>query len=162
MAVCGPGEASASELDAAEAVGRGLASAGALLVCGGAGGVMEAACLGAALAGGTSIGILPGLDRGAANQHVGVAIATGLGELRNGVIVRAADVVIAVGGAYGTLSEVALALKTGVPVVGLGTWPIDGVEAVEDAAAAVRRALELSGSEPGRMLPGWRPSSRPT
>ena len=151
MAVCGPGEASAAELEAAESVGRGLASAGALVVCGGHGGVMEAACRGAAGAGGVTIGILPGLDRAEANRYVSVAIATGLGELRNGLIVRAADVLIAVGGAYGTLSEVALALKTGVPVIGLGSWPIDGIEVVETPGAAVNRALELTkGSSPAR------------
>src|SRR5690349_3568803 len=98
---------------------------------------MAAACRGARAASGTTIGLLPGTDRGTANQWVQVAIPTGLGELRNGLIIRAVDVVVAVGGEYGTLSEVALALKTGVPVVGLGTWEIRGVEAVDDAATAV-------------------------
>ena len=106
---------------------------------------MEAACRGAASAGGTTIGLLPGAERDAANAWVRVAIPTGLGELRNGLIVRSADAVIAVGGAYGTLSEVALALKTGVPVIGLGTWPIDGIRAVDTPRAAVERALELAG-----------------
>jgi uncharacterized protein (TIGR00725 family) len=104
VAVVGPGEASAEEVADAEAVGRGLANAGATLVCGGLGGVMEAACRGASQAGGVTVGILPGLDREAANEWVTVAIPTGLGELRNGLIVRAADSVIAVGGAHGTLS----------------------------------------------------------
>jgi uncharacterized protein (TIGR00725 family) len=90
------------------------------------------------------VGILPGIDRTAANAWVSIAIPTGLGELRNGLIVRAVDAVIAVGGAYGTLSEVALALKTGVPVVGLQTWTIDGIEPVESAEEAVARALELA------------------
>jgi uncharacterized protein (TIGR00725 family) len=144
VAVIGPGEATAEEAQCAEAVGRELAQRGAVLLTGGHGGVMAAACRGAATAGGLSVGILPGLDRSAANEWVGVALPTGLGELRNGLIVRAADSLIAVGGAYGTLSEVALALKTGVPVVGLDTWAIAGIEPVESPEAAVTRALELA------------------
>ena len=140
VAVVGPGEARAEEIAAAEAVGRGLAEAGAALVCGGLGGVMEAACRGAADSGGMTIGILPGTERKAANHWVAVAIPTGLGELRNGLIVRAADAVIAVGGAYGTLSEIALALRTGVPVFGVGTWQIDGVQPVSSPEEAVARA----------------------
>jgi hypothetical protein len=140
VAVVGPGEATAAQLADAEAVGRGLAQAGATLVCGGLGGVMEAACRGAAEHGGPTIGILPGTDRRAANEWVTVAIPTGLGELRNALIVRAADAVIAVGGAYGTLSEIALALKTGVLVIGLGTWEIDGVERVGSPEEAVAHA----------------------
>ena len=99
--------------------------------------MMAAACRGAAEAGGLTVGILPGSDRGAANQWVRVAIPTGLGELRNGLVVRAADVVVAVGGAYGTLSEVALALKTDVRVIGLGTWEIDGIDVVDSPEAAL-------------------------
>jgi uncharacterized protein (TIGR00725 family) len=125
----------------AEEVGRLLARRGAVVVCGGLGGVMEAACRGAAREGGTTVGVLPGLDRGAANPFVSVAVATGLGEARNALVVRAADALIAVGGAYGTLSEIALALKAGKPVIGLGTWEIDGVERVEGPEAAVRMAL---------------------
>jgi uncharacterized protein (TIGR00725 family) len=112
-----------------------------VLVCGGLGGVMEAACRGARAEGGTTVGILPGLDRSAANPYVAVAIATGLGEARNALVVRAADCLIAVGGAYGTLSEIALALKAGKRVVGLRTWEIDGVTAAESAAAALSAAL---------------------
>jgi uncharacterized protein (TIGR00725 family) len=138
VAVVGPGDASPAEVEAAEAIGRGIAQAGDALVCGGLGGVMAAACRGAASAGGLTIGILPGSDRAAANEWVRVALPTGLGELRNGLVVRAADVVVAVGGAYGTLSEVALALKTGVRVVGLGTWEIDGIEVVDSAESALR------------------------
>jgi uncharacterized protein (TIGR00725 family) len=122
-------------------VGREIASAGAVLVCGGLSGVMEAACRGAARAGGVTVGLLPGAERGAGNRWLTVAIPTGLGELRNGLVVRAADAVVAVGGAYGTLSEVALALKAGVPVIGLDTWAIDGIETVDGAEEAVRRAL---------------------
>jgi uncharacterized protein (TIGR00725 family) len=153
VAVCGPEPAAADVLDAAEQVGRGLAEAGAVVVCGGHGGVMEAASRGAASAGGTVIGILPGLDRAEGNPHLTVAIPTGLGELRNGLIVRAADAVIAVGGAFGTLSEIALALKTGVPVIGYATWtlghegggpgldPIDPIVRAESPSEAVREAL---------------------
>ena len=108
---------------------------------GGLGGVMEAACRGARDAGGTTIGILPGADRSAANAYVDVAIPTGLGEARNALVVRAADALIAVGGAYGTLSEIALALKAGKRVVGLGTWEIDGVEAAASPEAAVETVL---------------------
>jgi uncharacterized protein (TIGR00725 family) len=112
-----------------------------VVVCGGLGGVMEAACRGARSEGGAAVGILPGLDRGAANRHVSIAIATGLGEARNALVVRAADALIAVGGAYGTLSEIALALKTGKPVIGLGTWEIEGVQWAEGPEAAVDSAL---------------------
>jgi uncharacterized protein (TIGR00725 family) len=122
-------------------VGRLLAEQGATVVCGGLGGTMEAACRGARSAGGTTIGILPGLDRSDANPFVSVAIPTGLGEARNALVVRAADAVIALGGGYGTLSEIALALKAGKRVVGVGTWEIEGVAAVEDAEAAVAAAL---------------------
>jgi uncharacterized protein (TIGR00725 family) len=144
VAVVGPGDASPAEVRDAELIGRGVAEAGATLVCGGLGGVMAAACRGAAEAGGMTVGILPGTDRAAANEWVRVALPTGLGELRNGLVVRAADVVVAVGGAYGTLSEVALALKTGVPVIGLGTWDIDGIRAVDSPRAAVDRAIHAA------------------
>jgi uncharacterized protein (TIGR00725 family) len=144
IAVIGAGRASPEQTDAAEAVGRGLAEAGAVLVCGGLGGVMEAACRGAKAAGGTAVGILPGDDRSHANQHVDVALATGLGEARNALIVRAVDALVAVGGEYGTLSEIALALKTGKPVVGLETWDLELVVRAQTAAEAVRRALELA------------------
>lgn len=144
VAVVGPGEANAEQEHLAEEVGRRLGERGAILVCGGLGGVMAAACRGASSAHGTTVGILPGTDRGRANPWVRIAIPTGLGELRNGLVVRAADVVIAVGGGYGTLSEIALALKAGVPVVGVGSWGIEGVEQTSSAAGAVNRALELA------------------
>lgn len=144
--------ATPEELTSAEAVGRGLAGAGAVVVCGGLGGVMAAACRGAAEAGGTSVGLLPGLDRTDANRWVTVAVPTGLGEGRNLLVVRAADAVVAVGGAYGTLSEIALALKAGIPVIGLGTWelsrhgqPDTGICPVASPAEGVRLALELAG-----------------
>ena len=144
VAVVGAGRADDAEARAAEAVGRALAEAGAVVVCGGLGGVMEAACRGAKAGGGTTVGILPGASRADANPHVDVALATGLGEARNALVVRAVDVLVAVGGEYGTLSEIALALKAGKPVVGVGTWEIEGVRAAADPAEAVRLALELS------------------
>jgi uncharacterized protein (TIGR00725 family) len=143
VAVVGPGEATAEEAASAEEVGRLLAERSAVLVCGGLGGVMEAACRGAKAGGGSTVGILPGLDRSAANGYVDVAIATGLGEARNALVVRAADVLIAVGGAYGTLSEIALALKVGKPVVGIGSWELAGrpLREARDAREAVELAL---------------------
>jgi uncharacterized protein (TIGR00725 family) len=141
VAVVGPGEATDAQLEAAEEVGRRLAEHDAIVVCGGLGGVMAAACRGARSAGGLTIGILPGGDRSEANEWVTVSIPTGLGELRNGLVVRAADAVIAVGGAYGTLSEIAFALKTGVPVIGLGSWDIERVQVARSPREAVRQAL---------------------
>jgi uncharacterized protein (TIGR00725 family) len=144
VAVVGPGEATPEEQAHAEEVGQLLAARGAVVVCGGLGGVMGAVSRGAASAGGAVIGILPGSDRGAANEHVTVAIATGMGEMRNALVVRAADAVIAVGGAYGTLSEIAFGLRTGVPVVGIGTWALDDVVDAPDPGAAVELALALA------------------
>jgi uncharacterized protein (TIGR00725 family) len=142
VAVAGPGDAGAAEESAAEAVGRGLAESGAIVVCGGLGGVMAAACRGAKSVGGTTVGILPGLDRSAANEFVDVAVATGLGEARNALVVRAADVLIAVGGGFGTLSEIALALKAGKRVIGLETWelPREGIEPADSPEQAVGMA----------------------
>ena len=147
VAVCGPGDpdAGADALGDADAAGRAIAAAGAALVCGGLGGAMAAACRGAAEAGGLTIGLLPGSDRAAANPWVRVALPTGVGELRNGLIVRAADAVVAIRGGWGTLSEVALARKLGRPVVGVGPWELEGLELAPDGAAAVARALELAG-----------------
>jgi len=151
VAVVGSGTASGAETDAAEALGRHLAEAGAVVVCGGLGGVMAAACRGARRAGGRTVGILPGTDRAEANDFVEIALATGMGEARNAVVVGTADAVVAVGGEFGTLSEIALALKAGIPVVGIGTWelarhgaPVAGVVPAADAAGAARLALELA------------------
>ena len=141
VAVVGPGEAGPDQVAAAEAVGRELAGRGAVLVCGGLGGAMEAACRGARDGGGATVGILPGTDRRQANPYVDVAVPTGLGEARNALVVRAADALIAVGGAYGTLSEIALALKAGKPVISLGSWEIDGVEPARAAEEAVEAAF---------------------
>lgn len=137
----GPGEAGPEVVVAAEAVGRELAARGAVVVCGGLGGAMEAACRGAKQAGGTTVGLLPGLDRRDANPYVDVAVLTGLGEARNALVVRTADALVAVGGGYGTLSEIGLALRTGKRVVGLRTWEIDGIEAVSSPEEAVEAVL---------------------
>lgn len=145
VAVVGSADATAAQDSTAEEVGRELADLGVIVLTGGRGGVMAAACRGARSRGGTTVGILPGLDRAEANEWVTIAIPTGLGELRNGLIVRAADVLIAVGGAYGTLSEVALALSAKVPVVGLETWSIEGVRLARSPSEAVGMALGLVG-----------------
>jgi len=135
----------------AEAVGRAIARQGAVLVCGGRGGVMEAACRGAKAEGGTTVGILPGTEWGQANPYVDIPIVTGLGEARNAIVVRTAEAVIAVGGGYGTLSEIGLALKMGRPVVGLDTWelsqkgqPSEAVVVAEGPEQALNLALTLA------------------
>jgi uncharacterized protein (TIGR00725 family) len=138
VAVIGPGD---EPTVAAAEVGRLLAERGATLVCGGRGGAMEAACRGAKEADGLTVGILPGADRSEANPFVDVVVPTGLGEARNALVVGAADAVIAIGGGYGTLSEIALALKAGKRVIGLGTWEIEGVVVAEGPEAAVAAAL---------------------
>jgi uncharacterized protein (TIGR00725 family) len=129
------------EPEGAEQVGRELARAGAVLVCGGGAGAMAAACRGAKAEGGATVGILPGKDRSAANEWVDIAVATGLGEMRNALVVRASDAVIAVSGGYGTLSEIALALRDRVPVFGLDTWDIEGVVRASSPAEAVALTL---------------------
>src|SRR5436309_14290657 len=153
VAVVGGGEADADALTMAEEVGRHLAERGAVVLCGGLGGVMEAACRGAKSAGGTTVGILPTDNRHHANEFVDVAIATGMGEARNALVVRAVDVVVAVDGEFGTLSEIALALRTGTPVVGIDTWElsmagqvVDPILRVHDPVAAVEAALALAAS----------------
>lgn len=144
VAVIGASQPTPDDLEDAEAVGRGLAERGAIVITGGRGGVMAAASRGAAEAGGLVVGLLPGLERTEANEWVTVAIPTGLGELRNGLVTRAADAVVAIGGAYGTLSEIALALQRGTPVFGLHTWPVDGVRAVDSPAEAILAASQAA------------------
>jgi uncharacterized protein (TIGR00725 family) len=152
VAVIGGANAGDEDRSRAEAIGAALARAGATVVCGGLGGVMEAACRGAKAEGGLTVGILPGNDRAAANPWVDVAIPTGLGETRNALVVQAADVIVAVGGEYGTLSEIALALRAGKPVIGVGTWrlihpngtPDTEVVAAPDPATAAELALALA------------------
>ena len=152
IAVIGSGTCTPAEAAAAETVGRLLAEAGAVLVCGGRGGVMAAACRGAKSAGGLTVGILPGVDAREANPWVDVPIVTGLGEARNTIVVRTAEAVIAIGGAYGTLSEIAFALKWGKRVVGLGTWelarggvPDRGIIRAATPEEAVKLALGRQG-----------------
>jgi uncharacterized protein (TIGR00725 family) len=151
VAVVGAGRCSANVAALAEAVGRELAQRGAVLVCGGLAGVMEAACRGAKGAGGLTVGILPGTSRRDANPYVDLPIVTGMGEARNVLVVQSSQAVIAVSGEYGTLSEIAHALKLGIPVVGLSTWHLakDGQECqaivrAETAREAVEKALALA------------------
>ncbi len=165
IAVVGSGEATAQEEAWAYEVGRRLAEAGAVVLCGGRGGVMEAACRGAAEVGGLTVGILPGDDHREANPYVRLPLPTGLGEARNALVVRAAHAVIAIGGEFGTLSEIALALKWGIPVVGLETWTLHrpGVTVPMEIAfspeEAVRRALTRARS---RALTGTAAEPPPT
>jgi uncharacterized protein (TIGR00725 family) len=159
IAVVGGSEADGATSARAETVGRLLAEQEAVVVCGGLGGVMEAACQGAKASGGTTIGILPGADRAAANPFVDVAIATGMGEARNALVVRAADALVAVGGEFGTLSEIALALRDGKPVVGLDTWElrrggraIDAIVTADSPEAAVDLVVGLARSRLSRTV----------
>jgi uncharacterized protein (TIGR00725 family) len=151
IAVVGASAGTPAELAFGEAVGRGLGEAGAVLVCGGMGGVMEAAAGGCLKAGGKTVGILPSDSRLVANPYLTVAVATGMGEARNAIVVRTSDAVIAIHGEFGTLSEIALALKMGKPVVGLGTWelskagvPVESIIRATTAEEAVRDALRLA------------------
>ena len=130
-------------LAAAEDVGRFIAQKGYSLICGGLTGVMEAASKGAKEAGGLTIGILPQDDKNSANPYIDVPVATGMGIGRNVIIARTADALIAVGGEYGTLSEIAFALQLGKPVVGIETWDIKGVIEATDAEDAVGRVAGL-------------------
>ncbi|MDA8433131.1 MAG: TIGR00725 family protein [Nitrospiraceae bacterium] len=148
IAVIGGRKADKDLLKEAEKVGRLLAGRNAVLVSGGLGGVMEAVSRGMKSAGGLTVGILPQDRRKDANDYIDMAIATGLGIGRNVIIARTADAVIAVGGEYGTLSEIAFSLQLGKPVVGIRTWDIEGVVAAEDAGDAVDKvfaALAKSG-----------------
>jgi uncharacterized protein (TIGR00725 family) len=155
IAVIGGGQCTKKEAKLAEEVGRELAKRSAVLVCGGLGGVMEAACRGASAEGGTTIGILPGEDSLSANPHVQIAIATGLGYARNIAVAKSARAVIAVGGSYGTLSEIGYALQGGIPVIGLGTWSLSrngkedrSIIPAQSPAEAVAKALDLA--SPGK------------
>lgn len=147
IGVIGPRETTPAALAAAEAMGRGLARMGLTVVCGGRHGVMEAVCRGAATEGGLTIGILPDADPAFANPHVGVILATGIGEARNALIARAARCLVAIGDSYGTLSEVALGRQFGKRVIGLeGAARVDGVIHVPDVAAALAEvALDVLG-----------------
>ena len=145
VSVVGGTDVSEGVLAMAEEVGRLLAQRGCIVVTGGRAGVAEAACRGAVLAGGTTVGILPGAKRGGANPYVTVAVPTGLGETRNALVVMDAAAVIALPGAYGTLSEVAFALLAGTPVVALADgWDVAGTVPARTATDAVDLALDLS------------------
>ena len=124
ISVIGGSQCSTEEAVWAEAVGRGLAEKGATVICGGLDGVMLAACKGARSAGGSTIGILPGDSRDEANPYVEIPVVTGIGYARNSIVAKSGEAVIAVGGSYGTLSEIAYALQCGIPVIGLNTWSL--------------------------------------
>lgn len=149
VAVVGPGSATEAETGDAYAVGAALGARGAVVVCGGLGGVMAAVAAGVRAAGGVCVGLLPGGDRTGASPDLSVALPTGLGELRDALVVRAAEVVIAVGGSWGTLAEVALAVRAGTRVVACGGWqvvdasgePVPGVVFAETPEQAVELAL---------------------
>lgn len=141
VAVIGGSRPGRAALEQAHEVGRLLAARGAVVVCGGLGGVMDAAARGAREAGGLTVGILPGSSSSDAGPHIDIPIATGLGYTRNSLVVMNADAVIAVDGEYGTLSEIAYGLIYGKKVVGLGTWDVKGVVAARNPEEAVRLAL---------------------
>lgn len=144
ISLIGPSDASPEVLRIAEEAGGRIARAGAILVTGGGSGAMEAACRGAREAGGVTVGLLAGGSREDGNPYLDVAIPTGIGEMRNALVVRAGDAVLAVGGGYGTLSEVALALKLDKPLVTVASWSasLDGAEVPVPAAATPEEAVE--------------------
>ncbi|MFC2005997.1 TIGR00725 family protein [Chloroflexota bacterium] len=151
IAVIGGSQPSPEEARLAEEVGRELARQGATLVCGGLGGIMETACRGASSEGGVTIGILPGDNSKAANPYVQIPVVTGMGYARNISVVKSAQAVIAIGGSYGTLSEIAHALQSEIPVIGLNTWSLsrngrqdNSIILAQDAAGAVSKALTLT------------------
>lgn len=157
ISVIGGNEAPPELLALAEEVGRLLAREGCTVICGGRRGIMEAVCRGARAEGGHTIGILPGADRSDMNPYVEFPIVTGIGFARNPIVVLSGDAVIAIGGAYGTLSEIAHALTFGVPVVGVRTWRFsrdgreeDGLVRAETAEEAVRRALAAASARQQR------------
>ncbi len=153
VGVAGASGAEPALLDQAEVLGRRLAEGGAIVVCGGGPGVMAAVCHGAQSAGGTTVGLLPGLDRAEGNPNLTISIPTGLGQGRNLLLVRSSDALIAVGGGFGTLSEIALALRTSTPVIGLATWSlqlddqqVDAFPVAGDPDTAAQLALEAARS----------------
>jgi hypothetical protein len=148
IAVIGDSSCSPEEAKLAETVGELLAQQGATMVCGGLGGVMEAVCRGAKSKGGLTVGILPGQDSSIANPWLDIPVVTGIGEARNVAVVKSAQAVIAIGGGYGTLSEIAYALKSRIPVIGLNTWSLsrngredDSIIRVQSASEAVDKAI---------------------
>ncbi|MEE8449601.1 MAG: TIGR00725 family protein [Thermodesulfobacteriota bacterium] len=144
IGVIGAGEASLKQRRLAREVGEEIGRRGAILASGGLGGVMEAACQGAKSAAGTTLGILPGFDRAEANPYVDLAVATGLSHARNLILVRSCDALVAIGGGFGTLSEIAFALKLGKPVVAIDSWEVsEGIFPVSDPKEAVELAFKL-------------------
>jgi len=150
IAVIGGSDCTPEEARLAEEVGRGLAKNGAVLICGGLGGVMEAACKGASAEGGLTVGILPGGSRQTANPYVHIPIVTNMGEARNVIVVKSAEAIIVIGGGYGTLSELGHALRNSTPVVGLNTWslsrkeqPDNSIILARNPADAVKKALGI-------------------
>ncbi len=146
IAVVGAGDCGEEVARQAEEVGRAIARAGAVLVCGGLGGVMEAAARGARSEGGFTLGLLPGVRKEQANAYIECAVATGLGHFRNFLVAQTADAVVAVAGKHGTLSEIAMALTLGKPVVGLGSWEVEGVVQASSPDEAVKVALHAAES----------------
>ncbi|MFP3872112.1 MAG: TIGR00725 family protein [Candidatus Natronoplasma sp.] len=146
VSVIGGDVESCSEKDRARAekLGEKLAERGHVLVCGGRGGVMKAACKGAKKANGTTVGILPSGRREEANEYVDIPIVTGLGMLRNSLVVLNGDVVVAIDGSYGTLSEICMAEKYGKKILGLGTWQIDAVDHAEDVDDLLKKIEDVS------------------
>ncbi|MDG6257498.1 MAG: TIGR00725 family protein [Methanomicrobiaceae archaeon] len=151
IAVIGAVECTAEEAAAAETIGYLIAGNREVLCCGGRGGVMEAACRGAKEGGGLCVGILPGTENG--NPYLDVHVRTNLGHARNVVLVESADAVIAVGGSYGTLSEIALALKNEIPVFGYRTWEIEGVFSCRTPDEAVLMAVRAARLSPRSRSP---------
>ena len=142
IGVIGAGKCSKEIYALSEEIGSLVGKNGWLLICGGLGGVMEGAAKGCYNAGGTTVGILPAKDKTAANKFINVPIPTGLGEGRNLLVVRASDIIIAISGGYGTLSEIGLALRIGKPLIGLKTWPnINGIDYVETPQAAIEKVI---------------------
>ena len=143
IAIIGAGSCDENISRIAERMGKLIAEAGFVLVCGGLGGVMEAAAKGAKKAGGLTIGILPGFDKQDTNPHIDIPIITGLSHARNVIVVRSSDIVVAITGEYGTLSEIALALKMEKVVIGIDTWDIEGVIKVKTPEEAMEKIKEL-------------------
>jgi hypothetical protein len=163
IGVIGDSSCSPEEAKLAETVGELLAQQSATIVCGGLSGVMEAVCHGAKSKGGLTVGILPGQDSSMANPWVDIPVVTGIGEARNVAVVKSAQAVIAVGGSYGTLSEIAYALKSRIPIIGLNTWSLsrngqedDSIIRVQSATEAVDKAIALAKGRKNRKIASLR------
>jgi uncharacterized protein (TIGR00725 family) len=145
IGIIGESQASDEEFSVAQEVGAEIAKRGGIIVCGGLGGVMEAACRGAKSEHGLTVGIIPGLSRYEANRYVDIPIVTGMSHARNIIVVRTSDAIIAIGGSYGTLSEIAFALKLGIPIVGIRTWDVSSeIKRVSNPKEAVDMAFDLA------------------